>query len=564
MTHPPVRLVASEYLAALAHAGVDYLFANAGTDFAPIAEAYALAAESGEKVPVPVIVPHEAVAVAMASGFALVTGRPQAVMVHVGNGTANAVNNLFNASRQRVPLLMTAGRTPVLEHGTPASRNNFIHWAQELFDQGGMVRELVKWDYELRHPLQVRSVVERAMALARSAPQGPVYLVLPREVLAAPCDMQALPPFRPVVPATAPQADIEALERVAGWLREARNPLIVTSDAGQHAEAFDALSRLAERLAIAVVEYRPRVASLPSDHPMHAGFDATALLPDADLVIVVDSDVPWLPSAAQPSPDARVVHLGIDPLHARYPMRTFPADLAIEGGSAGALRQLDEHVGELSPVAQSARDERYQRLAARHAARREERRRQAVDKMTAAWVTRCIDELRDEHTVLVNEYPLLSEELTHRRAHSFFALSSAGGLGWATGAALGIKLARPEATVIAGVGDGAYLFGNPTPTHMVGRALGLPVLWVIFNNHRWAAVHQATRSVFPDGAAVRASVPPLTMLEPAPDYEKLVEAVGGYGERVDAADELPAALRRALRVVREQGRQAVLNIILAE
>jgi acetolactate synthase-1/2/3 large subunit len=564
MSSLPARLVASEYLCALAHAEVDYLFVNAGTDFAPIAEAYALAAENGEKVPAPVIVPHESVAVAMASGFALVTGRPQAVMVHVGNGTANAVNNLFNASRQRVPMLMTAGRTPVLEHGTPASRNNFIHWAQELFDQGGMVRELVKWDYELRHPLQVRSVVERAMSLARSAPQGPVYVVLPREVLAAPCDPQDLAPFRPVVPATPPQADTEALVRLSGWLREARQPLIVTADAGRSADAFDALSRLADRLAIAVVEYRPRVASLPSDHPMHAGFDASALLPDADLVIVVDCDVPWLPSCAQPPSNARVVHLGVDPLYERYPMRSFPADLAIAGDAGGALRRLDELTGTLSPAAQAVCDERRRQLAEAHAARRRHRRSTPAGRMSASWVTRCIDDLRDDDTVLVNEYPLLSEDLTHRRAHTFFALSPAGGLGWATGAALGIKLARPDSTVIAAVGDGAYLFGNPTPTHMVGRALGLPVLWVVFNNHRWAAVHQATRSVFPDGAAVRASVPPLTMLEPAPDYERLVEAVGGYGERVEQADGLPAALQRALRVVRDEGRQAVLNVILAD
>ncbi|MDB6000506.1 MAG: hypothetical protein JWP52_2205, partial [Rhizobacter sp.] len=375
---------------------------------------------------------------------------------------------------------------------------------------------------------------------------------------------QSLAPSRAVVPVTPPQANGAALAQLADWLRDAKNPLIVTSDAGQNAAAFDALATLADRLAIAVVEYRPRVASLPSDHPMHAGFDASALLPDADLVIVADSDVPWLPGSAQPSASARVVHLGIDPLYERYPMRTFPADLAIEGDTADALQHLDALVGTLSPALQALRDARHRRLSQDHAERRQRRRGVVFDRMTAAWATRCIDDVRDDDTVLVNEYPLLSDDLTHRRAHTFFALSSAGGLGWATGAALGIKLAQPASTVIAAVGDGAYLFGSPTPTHMVGRALGLPVLWVIFNNHRWAAVHQATTSVFPGGAASRAAVPPLTMLEPAPDYERLVEAVGGYGERVDRASELPAALQRALRVVRDEKRQAVLNVILAD
>ena len=185
-TGPPVAFkpetAADAWLGLLAARGIEYLFANGGTDFAPVVEAYAKGQKLGWRLPQIVIVPHENMGVAMAHGYAMVTGRPQAMMVHVGVGTANSLNGLINASRQNVPILFTAGRTPITESGAvPAARNNYIHWAQEHFDQGGMLREFVKWDYELRHAEQVETVLDRALAIAKSEPQGPVYVTLPRK-----------------------------------------------------------------------------------------------------------------------------------------------------------------------------------------------------------------------------------------------------------------------------------------------------------------------------------------------------------------------------------------------
>ena len=161
---------ADVYLGTLAARGVDYLFANGGTDFAPIVEAYAKGRARGWPLPEAVVVPHENLGVAMAHGYTMLTGRAQAMMVHVGVGTANALNGLINASRQNVPILFSAGRTPLTESG---ARNNFIHWAQEHFDQGAMLREFVKWDYELGHAEQAGPIVDRALAIAQSAPQVP-------------------------------------------------------------------------------------------------------------------------------------------------------------------------------------------------------------------------------------------------------------------------------------------------------------------------------------------------------------------------------------------------------
>src|SRR3954447_24617692 len=181
--------VAEAYLALLADRGVEYLFANAGTDFAPIVEAYAKAANTGPMdtsipVPKPLIATHENLAMSMAHGYAVASGRVPAVMVHVSVGTANALCGVLNAARTNVPILFTAGRSPLTEEGLPGARDTYIHWAQEMFDQAGMLREAVKWDYELRNGAQLETVIDRALNLATTSPEGPVYLSLPREVLA--------------------------------------------------------------------------------------------------------------------------------------------------------------------------------------------------------------------------------------------------------------------------------------------------------------------------------------------------------------------------------------------
>src|SRR4051794_10856898 len=186
-----VDSVAEAYLALLADRGIEYLFANAGTDFAPIVEAYAKAAhtgpaDTGMAAPKPVLATHENLAMSMAHGYAVASGRVPAVMVHVSVGTANALCGVLNAARTNVPILFTAGRSPLTEEGLPGARDTYIHWAQEMFDQAGMLREAVKWEYELRDGVQLETVVARALTIATSPPQGPVYLSLPREVLAAP------------------------------------------------------------------------------------------------------------------------------------------------------------------------------------------------------------------------------------------------------------------------------------------------------------------------------------------------------------------------------------------
>jgi acetolactate synthase-1/2/3 large subunit len=209
--------------------------------------------------------------------------------------------------------------------------------------------------------------------------------------------------------------------------------------------------------------------------------------------------------------------------------------------------------------------ERRARAEAEHVRMREEwagraRRAAAEHPMDMAWVSKCVGDVIDDGTIIVNEYDLDSTQAQLTVPGSYFSSSPAGGLGWALGAALGAKLASPDKTVIACVGDGSYMFGAPTAAHWASRAHDLPTLTVIFNNSAWNAVKRAVHSFAKDGWAARGTMP-LSDLDPAPDYELVCRASGGWAEKVEKADALPDALRRALKVVREERRQALLNVI---
>jgi acetolactate synthase-1/2/3 large subunit len=559
-----VGSVAEAYLALLAERGVEYLFANAGTDFAPIVEAYAKAVHSGLPAPRPLLATHENLALSMAHGYAAAAGRVPAVMVHVSVGTANAVCGILNAARANVPILFSAGRTPLTEEGLAGARDTYIHWAQEMFDQAGMLREAVKWDYELRDGVQLETVIDRALTIATSPPEGPVYLSLPREVLAAPLPGFAYEQPARRVAASPPAPDEAALAAAARLVAAAQNPLIITADAGRDRAAVPALGEFAERFAIPVVEHRQRHLSLRADHPCHLGYNPGALLDDADAILVIDCDVPWIPSRRPPQPGCRIVQIGVDPLYSRYPIRGFAADVALTGAARLVLPRLGTALAPL--VEEAGIAARRRRIAERREAMRAGWRRLVDEVRTMrplhpAWVSACLAAARDPDSAIVNEYTLLPEHCPSRRPGSFFGSSPAAGLGWGAGAALGVKLAEPERQVIAVLGDGSYLFANPVAVHHAARLHRLPVLFVVVNNAMWGAVRRATLGMYPQGEAARSNRPPFIDLDELPAFEQVCAAAGGYGERVEDPAALPAALQRALHAVDVEKRQALLNVI---
>ncbi|HZT26361.1 MAG TPA: thiamine pyrophosphate-requiring protein [Pseudolabrys sp.] len=553
-------IAAEAFLRALADHGADYFFCNPGTDFPPIVEAFSRAKKTNAKVPKPILVPHENLAVAMAHGVYLMNGRPQAVMVHTTPGTANILNNLLNLARDRVPAIIAAGRTPITEKGSFGSRSRPIQWGQEMFDQAGMLRELVKWDYELRQPAQAVDVVARAFEVAMAHPRGPVYIMLPREPLAAPLAEPTAPAKpRPLAAETHP--DPRPIATLAEWIAAAERPLILT--ATLPAAAVPALERLAERCAIPVIAHAPRTMCLPSSHPMHFGFEPGALLADADLVIALDSDVPWISHLQHPPAGCRVVHIGEDPFFVRYPMRSFPSDLAIQAGVTNALQALISAVEQRLQMAEARIAARRARLTERMRTRRAQLAKDSAPGQTISpeYLSRAIGEAVGPEAIIFNEYPLRADHCAREKPGTFFSLGPAGGLGWGFGAALGAKLAAPDAFVVATLGDGAYMFGNPTVGHWVAAKNQLPILTVVFNNTRYGAVRRATMSMFKEGAAGEADGRFLADLDPAPPYDEIARTHGAYAERVEKPSDLPDALARAREAVISGKRQALLNVI---
>ncbi len=554
-------IAAEAFLRALADHGIDYFFANPGTDFPPIVEAYSRAKLSNAKVPTPLVIPHENLAVAMAHGAYAMTGRPQAVMLHVNVGTANAINNLINLNRDNIPLLLAAGRTPVTEKGKFGGRNRYIHWGQEMFDQAGMLREVVKWDYELRVPEQITDMVTRAYEIMMSSPRGPVYLSLPREPLAAP--LPELPgPVKPRAVPAVPHPDPAQIATLAEWIAAAEKPLIITTASG--AAAMAPLGRLAEKYALPVVTQRQRAVCLPSSHPMHMGYDPGSLLQEADLIVVMDADVPWIPNEQNPNANCRFATLGEDPAFRRYPMRSFPSDLAITSGTASALEALEQALTKHT-VPESRLSARRTRAVEFNRKRNEQLAKASAtptgDKITPAYLSRMIGETVGQDAVIFNEYSMIQDHCPREKPDTFYGLSAAGGLGWGFGAALGAKLAAPDKLVVATLGDGAYMFSNPMVAHWVSDVHKLPILTIIFNNSRYGAVRGATLSMFRNGAAGEDDGRFMADLNPSPAFEAAVKAQGGHGERVEKAADLPAALARARDVVVKEKRQALLNVI---
>src|SRR5438874_5984478 len=390
---------AEAYLELLKDRGIEVFLGNAGTDFASLVEAFARFETADGRGPRPMVVPHEFVAVSMAHGYYAAGGKPAAVMVHVNVGTGNASTAIITAARANVPILMSAGRTPITEEGQAGSRDLHIHWAQESFDQAAMLREYVKWDYELRTPVQLEAVVDRAFELMQAEPRGPVYVTLPREVLAArPAPMTITSPARRQSRSER-FPDPARIDEAARLLARADHPIILTSAAGIDARAVAGLVEVAEAGGIAIVEADPIYLNASHRHDLHLGYNQSGTtnpsLGEADAVLVVEADVPWYPHLKKPAPGAPIIHLGVDPFFSRYPMRSYPCDVPIAATPAVTLPMLAEAVRRHAD--RQAVGRRRERVTAEHRRRHAEweqtpARQANASTIGIAWASRSIGE----------------------------------------------------------------------------------------------------------------------------------------------------------------------------
>jgi len=560
---PPEGVIAAEdILSRMKAAGVDVLFANGGTDFPSIIEAFARAPETGLDLPEPVIITHEGVAVGMAHGYYLMAGKPAGVIVHVNVGLANSVMGIVNAASEQIPLLMCSGRTPLTENNRFGSRSSPIHWGQEMRDQAGMIREVVKWDYELRYPEQAGAVVDRAMSIALSEPCGPVYLSLPREVLAEAAPKASARTTGTIAPTRYAAADAGQVARVAELLAKAKRPVIITQSPDHHA-GFEPLAGMAEKHALPVVEYWSTRQALPTSHPMHAGRDPGPWVKDADVILVVNAMVPWVSDHVSPPEGCVVIGLGPDPQHRGVPMRSFPMDISLGGGSHATLVALSEALDALPKADHAERWDRVATFQQEQATGVAKRVALGQGKpMSAAYVSKCLNDAADHNTTFFNELGIDPSVMDFDAPKMFFSTPLSGGLGWGLTAALGAQIADRSRQVIACIGDGSYVFANPVACHQTAASLGLPLLTVVFNNGIWNAVRRSTLYMYPDGKAASANTMPITALSAMPDHAAIVRAHGGYGERVEDGADLPAAIQRALAATRS-GQQALLDVVVS-
>jgi acetolactate synthase-1/2/3 large subunit len=566
---------AHHLLQGLTDLGVRYIFSNLGTDHVSLIEELARWDQTGLPHPQMVLCPHENVAVHMAAGYAAMTAQGQAVVVHVDAGTANASMGLHNMFRTRLPVLLMAGKTPFTLHGELAgSRDNYVHFVQDPFDMASLVRPYVKWEYSLPSGVVAKEVVRRAHSVMQSDPPGPVYLTLPREVLAEHCaDTQTIPynaqRFGAVGLGGIDEAQVLAL---AESLMKARSPMAVTAYLGRKAEAVAALEDLTLLCGIQVYEFSPTYLNMSRTHPCFMGFDPGQGLSSADLGLLLDVDVPWLPKFTRPQAETRWIHVDVDPIKKDFPMWGFATDHRIQADCAQVLGQVAQKVRELADPGF------HQRVAERVASWgdvRDARRALLTQAAAQTGTTGAIAPsyffaqlgaaLRPDDVVVneaIRNVPFLLNQVERTEALSLIG-NAGGGLGYSGGMALGAKLAlksiKPKARVVQVVGDGGFHFSTPTSVYATAQAYELPIFTAVLDNGGWQAVREAVVRVYPEGEAVKSDQFQARLQGRKRQFEQVAQAFGGYGECVQEPAEVAAAIDRCLAAV-DRGQAAVLNV----
>jgi acetolactate synthase-1/2/3 large subunit len=551
---------------------VDYIFMNPGTDTTPIQEAIARLKAHGRRTPRVILCTHETVAMAAAHGYFAVTGRPQVVLVHVDVGTQNIGGALHNAQRSRIGVVVCAGRSPsIFEGERQGGRTMGIMWWQEQRDQAGIVRNFTKWDYELRFNENSHHVIQRAFQVAGTEPCGPVYLTLPREVLVEKIKSVRVLDTDKFAPPATPEADHVLLERTAAALAEAREPLIMVGYSGRNPKAVQPLVELAELIGARVASSSSRV-NFPTNHPLSVSGFSAEHLKRADVILVIDHDIPYMPAIARPAIDALVIHIDIDPIKKDMVMWGFPSDISLQADSAKAIPALAELVRrKMSKERQASVKALRGELEKERSKADEEARKLALSRagqtpVSPEWFCHCLSEAINPDTIVVDESmsggPAFMRYVPRTIPGTLFT-SGGSSLGFGLGASLGVKLAAPDKDVVCLVGDGCFIFGEPTPTFWASSVYHLPFLCVIFNNEGYNAVRSNLRATFgSDNFGEKDAFAAGLDIAPCPDYAMIARACNCYGETVRTSSEAQPAIKRAIEQVR-QGIAAVLDVKIA-
>ncbi|WP_405009096.1 thiamine pyrophosphate-dependent enzyme [Kitasatospora sp. NBC_01539] len=544
--------------------GADYLFCSSGSEWAPVWESLARRHRDGDPAPDYLDLTHETVAVGMATGYGLVTRRPQGVLLHAAPGLLQGSMAVHGALLAGVPMVVTSSESST--YGDGPGQDPGGQWYRNLSIVGGpqgIARPFTKWATEAASVHTLPTMITRSAELAWRAPAGPAYLNIPLEILLEDWDgREAKPIVRPGSTHSSP----EEVDPVAEMIREARNPVIVTETAGREAGGFEALVAFAEAWNIPVVEPDSAVCgNFPRNHPLHAGSDIGPWMDEADLILLVNCRVPFYPPSRKPS-KARIVVIDEVPQRPHVVYQVLFADRYLEGNVTNTLRQLARRAANLDTAAvavrRTAQDERYaaeQAAIVRAEAKAAES--EGVDPVLVAATLRRLLDGRDGIVV--------DETITHSRVvkrhvqtstpDSYFYVQ--GGLGQGIAVALGVKLASGERPVVLTIGDGAFAYNPVIQSYDAAKAYGLPVLIVVFNNRVYKSMNLNHRRFYPDGAAAETGEWLGTDLHRLPRLAAFAEPFGMHTETVDTTDALVPALERALKAVAE-GTTAVVDVLV--
>jgi acetolactate synthase-1/2/3 large subunit len=563
------------FLEGLVDLGVDYIFANLGTDHVSLIEEIARWDSEGRKHPEMILCPHEIVAVHMAGGYALATGRGQAVLVHVDAGTANACMAIQNLFRYRLPVMLFAGRAPYTLHGElTGSRDTYVHFVQDPFDIASIVRPYVKWEYSLPSGIVVKEALARASAFAQSDPPGPVYMMLPRETLAEQWDDSDMPAYPPARYGSVQAGGVEPAraDAIAQAVMAAENPIALTAYLGRKPRAVAVLDRLARTCGIRVAEFNSIDLNLSQASPCFAGFDPLPLLEQADLGLLLDSDVPFIPRYAGRVGAIKWIQIDIDPLKSDFPMWGFATDMRIQGDCATVLQQVLDAV-------EARADEAWRKRVAMRIAGWSDAREAAAKRragasankgtsgaLNPAFLFATLSAKLSQDDMVLNEAirnaPILQEHIARTKPRSYVGLAG-GGLGFSGGMALGLKLAQPDRRIVQVIGDGGFHFSSPDSVYAVAQQYRIPILTVVLDNGGWQAVKSAVQRVYPKGIAAETDQFQSRLTSGRQgeqrDFSAVARAFGAHGECVTEPDDLAAAIDRCLAAL-DDGKAAVLHV----
>lgn len=440
------------------------------------------------------------VAMSMADGYARHTLKPQAVIVHVDVGTQGLGAAVHNASTGRAPVLLFAGLSPFTQDGElRGSRTEFIHWIQDVPDQKAIVAQYCRYAGELRTGLNVREMVNRALQFARSDPMGPVYLCGAREVMEAEVPQGSVRQgdWEPVRLGGLPAGKAEG---IAAALLGAKAPLLVTGYAGRNQAVVQDLVKLADGVKrLRVLDTGGSDMCFPADHPAWLGlrYGNHDAIRNADVILVIDCDVPWIPTQCRPREDARIFHVDVDPLKQMMPVFYIPAQERYKADAQAVVQQLNAVIagyGEGKTFGdKDAEGERKESHAALVKGL-DERFGKPLEDGTfgTGFLCRTLRRLCPEDTIWAIEAvtnTLWVHDGLMPTLPGSWVNCGGGGLGWSGGAAMGIKLASEYERgkgkgkfVVQIVGDGTYLFSVPGSVYWISRRYGIPVLTIVLNN----------------------------------------------------------------------------------